>query len=253
VRRRLAREYPAERVRAFFQSMPERYFLTTPEEQIPGHFEMMENFTDQAYLSTVSHFAEREYSEMAICARDRPGLFALITGVFAATGLDILSARITTRKDGLILDVFRVSHMGRPEVVMDPQKWARVRALLEQVLAGSIDVARLVEESGRPSLFKKRAPKVPTVIHIDNEASDEFTIVEVYTQDRIGVLFTITYGMHQLGIAIHLAKISTNVDQVADVFYVADEQGGKIRDPQRLETIRQTLYRNLVSAGEGIA
>ena len=253
VRRRLARKYPAERVRTFFQSMPERYFLTTPEEQIPGHFEMMENFTDQAYLSTVSHFAEREYSEMAICTRDRPGLFAIIAGVFAAMSLDILSARITTRKDGLILDVFRVSHMGRPEVVMDPQKWARVRALLEQVLAGSIDVARLVEESGRPSLFKKRAPKVPTVIHIDNEASDEFTIVEVYTQDRIGVLFAITYGMHQLGIAIHLAKISTNVDQVADVFYVADEQGGKIRDPQRLETIRQTLYRNLVSAGEEVA
>ena len=143
--------------------------------------------------------------------------------------------------------------MGRPEVVMDPQKWARVRTFLEQVLTGAMDVARLVEESGRPSLFKKRAPKVPTVIHIDNEASDEFTIVEVYTQDRIGVLFTITYGMHQLGIAIHLAKISTNVDQVADVFYVADEQGGKIRDPQRLETIRQTLYRNLVSAGEGVA
>jgi [protein-PII] uridylyltransferase len=60
--------------------------------------------------------------------------------------------------------------------------------------------------------------------------------------------------MHQLGISIHLAKISTNVDQVADVFYVTDEAGGKIRAPERLEAIRQTLYRNLVSDdGEGLS
>jgi [protein-PII] uridylyltransferase len=253
VRRRLSRHYAAERIRGFFQTMPERYFLTTPEEEIPSHFELMEQFRDQVYLSTVRHLLEKEYSEVVICTRDRPGLFACITGVFAAMGLDILSARINTRKDGLILDVFRISHMGRPEMVMNPEKWDRVRTLLGRVLSGSIDVARLVEESGRPSLFKRRPPKVPTYIQIDNDASDDFTIIEVYTQDRIGVLFTITYQMHQLGLSIHLAKISTNVDQVADVFYVTDERGGKIHDPEQLEAIRQNLYQSLVEENEGIA
>jgi [protein-PII] uridylyltransferase len=42
-----------------------------------------------------------------------------------------------------------------------------------------------------------------------------------------------------------VAKISTNVDQVADVFYVTDQQGGKIVDPARLEAIREALHRNL--------
>ena len=247
VGRQLSRQYPVERVRHFFQAMPERYFLSTPEDEIPFHFELMEQFEDQTYLSTVRHLPEREYSEIVICAKDRPGLFARITGVFASLGMDILSARITTRKDGLILDVFRISHAGRPEVVMNPQKWARVLATLEGVLSGSLDVARLVEESGRPSLFRRRAPRVPTVIQIDNEASDDFTIVEVYTQDRIGVLFAITYRLHQLGISIHLAKISTNVDQVADIFYVTDEWGRKIQDKERLEKIRQELYKSLVS------
>ncbi|MFQ5903282.1 MAG: [protein-PII] uridylyltransferase, partial [Candidatus Binatia bacterium] len=185
LRRRLSRKYGQEKLHHFLDSMPERYFLTTPEDEIPSHFELMEQFRDQIYLSTVRHLPEREYSEIAICAEDRPGLFARITGVFAALGLDILSARITTRKDGLILDVFRISHSGRPEVVMEPGKWDRVRTTLEGVLSGSIDVARLVEESGRSSLFRKRAPKVSSVIQIDNEASDDFTIIEVYTQDRI--------------------------------------------------------------------
>ncbi|MFQ5850480.1 MAG: [protein-PII] uridylyltransferase [Candidatus Binatia bacterium] len=241
------------RLRHFLDSMPDRYFLTTPEEEIPFHFRLIEQFSDQPFLSSVRHFPESEYSEMVICAKDRPGLFACITGVFAAMGLDILSARITTRKDGLILDVFRISHSGKPEVVMEAERWARVQATLERVLTGAVDIARLVQESGRPLLFKRQAPRVPTVVRMDNGASEDFTILEVYTQDRIGVLFTITYALHQLGVSIHLAKISTNVDQVADVFYVTDEKGKKIQDKKRLETIRQTLYQCLRLDDERIA
>jgi [protein-PII] uridylyltransferase len=233
--------------------MPDRYFLTTPEEEVPAHFELIEQFNRQIYVSSVRHLPEREFSEMAICTTDRPGLFANIAGVFAAMGLDILGARIITRKDGLILDVFRISHMNMPDAVMKPEKWDRVRSLLERVLAGEIDVARVVEQSEKPSLFKRRAPKVPTDIQIDNHASEDFTIVEVYTQDRIGVLFTITHTLHRLGLSIHLAKISTNVDQVADVFYVADEQGHKVADAERLEAIRHGLCRALVKENEGIA
>ena len=89
-----------------------------------------------------------------------------------------------------------------------------------------------------------------TAVNIDNEASDDFTIVEVFTEDRIGVLFTITYSLHQLGLSIHVAKISTNVDQVADVFYVTDEAGRKITDPYQMETTRRFLLQNLAPQNE---
>ncbi len=253
VENRLARQHPAERVRAFIEAMPDRYFLTTPEDETPAHFQLVERFKDQVYVSSVRHLPEKEFSEMTVCTTDRPGLFANIAGVFAAMGLDILSARIITRNDGLILDVFRISHMNMAEAVMKPERWQRVQALLEKVLSGEIDVARLVSQSDKPSLFKKRAPEVPTAIQIDNKASDDFTIVEVYTQDRIGVLFTITHTLHLLGLSIHVAKISTNVDQVADVFYVADDHGGKIADPGRLEAIRGELYRTLMGENERVA
>lgn len=253
LRQRLLAKYGAEIIEHFFNLMPERYFIATPEDEIPSHFELMEEFRDQTYLSMLRHYPEKEYSEMVICSKDRPGLFARITGVFAAMGLDILSARITTRKDGLILDVFRISHSGRPEVVMEPGRWERVRSTLGQVLTGAVDVARLVENA-KPSFFlRRRPPKVPTVIQIDNEASEDFTVVEVYTQDRVGVLFAITYGLHRLGISIHLAKISTNVDQVADVFYVTDEMGRKIHDKELLEAVRDNLHQTLVAEDERVA
>ncbi len=134
---------------------------------------------------------------------------------------------------------------------MEPKKWSRVDATLEGVLAGSIDVERLVASSKTSSLLARRIPLVSTVVHVDNEASDDFTVVEVYTQDRIGVLFSITYCLHQMDLSIHLAKISTNVDQVADVFYVTDEQGRKIHDKERLEQIRQSLYYSLSPEDKG--
>jgi [protein-PII] uridylyltransferase len=253
VESRLARDYPADRVRAFIEAMPDRYFLSTPEEEMPANFELIERFDGQVFVSAVRHLPEREFSEITVCTTDRPGLFANIAGVLAAMSLDILSARIITREDGLILDVFRISHMNMAETVMKPQKWERVHALLEKALSGELDVARLVDQSDKPSLFKKRVAKVPTAIEIDNAASEDFTIVEVYTQDRIGVLFAITHTLHRLGLSIHVAKISTNVDQVADIFYVADERGGKIGDAARLEAIRSELYRALVGENERTA
>jgi [protein-PII] uridylyltransferase len=253
VRRQLSKDYPAERVEQFIECMPERYFLSAPEDDMPGHFELMERFNGKGAVTAVEHFPERDCSSVVICTQDRPGLFAAITGVLTAMNLDILNARIFTSADGRILDVFRVSHHGRSDVVMAEPKWTKFRSTLDGVLNGRIDVVQLVEGSARSVFLHKRAPKVSTVIEIDNDASDDFTIVEVFTEDRIGVLFTITYGLHQLGLSIHVAKISTNVDQVADIFYVTDENGRKIEEPGRIGEIRESLYRSLVPQDERVA
>ena len=233
--------------------MPERYFLSTSENEVLAHFTLMEKFSGHGAVTAVEHFPERDCSTIVVCTHDRPGLFASITGVMAALNLDILNARIFTASDGRILDVFRVSHGGRSETIMAEQKWSKFRATLEGVLEGKLDVAQLVAKSQPSTLLQKRIPKVSTVIEIDNEASDNFTIVEVFTEDRLGVLFTITYALHHLGLSIHVAKISTNVDQVADVFYVTDEAGGKIVDPRRLETIRDNLRECLIPRDERVA
>jgi [protein-PII] uridylyltransferase len=245
VRRQLVKDYDEETIEQFLQAMPDRYFVSTPEDDIAEHFELMEKFRGKRAEISVKHFPERDCTSVVVCCQDRPGLFASITGVLTALNLDILNARIFTATDGRILDVFRISHHGRPELVMAEQKWTKFRIVLDGVLDGKIDVANLVSSSKPSLLLQKRAPKVATVVNIDNDASDDFTIVEVFTEDRIGVLFAITYSLHRLGLSIHVAKISTNVDQVADVFYVTDEAGGKVALPDQVETVRQFLLQNL--------
>jgi [protein-PII] uridylyltransferase len=242
-----------ERINQFIEAMPERYFLSVSEADIPAHFDLMEQYTGEGAMSYVDHFPERSCSSLVVCTQDRPGLFAAITGVLTALNLNILNARIFTSSDGRILDIFRISHGPRPEVVMAQNRWSKFRENLNAVLAGQIDVAHLVASSQRGVLLQKRAPKVSTMVQIDNEASEPFNIVEVFTEDRIGVLFNIAHELHQLGLSIHVAKISTNVDQVADVFYVADQSGAKVVDPDRLAHIKNSLYQRLAPQHEGSA
>src|SRR5207247_10579144 len=113
--------------------------------------------------------------------------------------------------------------------------------------AGEGNVEELVERSARPSILARRRRRVATRVEVHNEVSREYTVLDVYTGDRVGLLFTITITLYHLWLEIHLAKITTMVEQVLDVFYVTDHEGRKIEDPARLETIRHELAQALES------
>ena len=63
-------------------------------------------------------------------------------------------------------------------------------------------------------LAEKVVPRQPTTVEIDNEVSEDYTVIDVFTRDRVGILFAIANALYHLGLSIHLAKITTNVDQV---------------------------------------
>ena len=80
---------------------------------------------------------------------------------------------------------------------------------------------------------------------MDNSGSARYTMVDITAPDRMGLLFTVTYALFQLGLVIHLAKITTNVDQVLDVFYVTDSSGAKVADPDRLASALRSQIVNM--------
>ena len=96
---------------------------------------------------------------------------------------------------------------------------------------------------------RDRTLNVPARVEIENEISEEHTVIDVYATDRIGLLYKITSTLASLGLSIHTAKVSTKVDQAVDVFYVKDLEGRKITDPGELERIRKTLLSVLVEDG----
>ncbi len=238
-------------VSAFLLNMPDSYFLSTPEEAVPAHFQLLSRFahrdgdsSSDPYRASLVHFPEREFSELTIVTHDRPGLFAMLTGVLAVQGLNVASARITTSREGIALDVFRLSHLDQQALVMEPDTWTRVYARLGAVLRGERKVEEIFRAARPPAFLRKPNPRVPTEVTVDNSVSPDYTVIDVTAPDRMGLLFTLTYSLFQLGVEIHLAKITTNVDQVLDVFYVTDRAGAKITDPDSLaKALRTQLLR----------
>jgi [protein-PII] uridylyltransferase len=230
---------------AFLELMPDRYFLTVPEDDIPTHFELMRALDGRNLVCRHRHFPDLEFSEFIVATRDQPGLFSRIAGVLTANNLNILSARITTRADGLALDVFRVSHSAAA-LAMEEERWLRVARDLDAVLAGQRDIESMVAEAQRSRVAGRRfVRRVATEITVDNRSSEQYTVVDVFTQDRVGLLFAITHTLFKLGMVIHLARISTNADQALDVFYISDVSGGKIVELEAMRRLRAALVERL--------
>jgi len=188
--------------------------------------------------------------EVTVLAMDRPGLFSDIAGVLALNGINILSAHIYTWEDGTAVDIFRVTPPLDP--LRQTQAWERVRRDLRETFEGRLHLSERLKEKGRSSFLRspRTSLKKPQVI-IDNEASDFFTLIEVFADDRIGLLHDITRRLFELGITIRIAKVATKVDQVADIFYVRDQEGRKLTEKERVEEIRSALL-EVISSGQSL-
>ena len=219
---------------------PLRYVFGTLPGRIAVHLAAVRQLTPGDVLVKDSFNAPLGTSEYTVITTDEvtPGLFSKIAGVMAAKGLQILDAQIVTRQDGIVVDTFQVVDLDYAEAPPSDRRAAIADAIV-QVLKGAVSVDALMAQGGRlPSSKPLPAHRQPTEVQVDNETSDRLTILDVFADDRQGLLYVITHAIFKLGLSVHAARISTRLDQVADVFYVTDRQGQKVTDQEFLETVR---------------
>lgn len=228
-------------VDAFFELLPQRYFLSTSPDFIADHIKILKDFAGTPYVMTVRQDTFREYTELVICTHDVHGLFSMITGVMAANAVNILGAQINTLKNGIVLDLLQVnSPVG--EYITDETKLKKIESDLASVITGKVKVASLVGKRKPSILDSKPRPVVRTIVQIDNDVSDAYTVLDIHTQNRIGLLYDITSTLSKLGLYIYISKISTKGDEAADIFYVKDIFGQKIFYRDKLKEIVDTVY-----------
>ena len=124
---------------------------------------------------------------------------------------------------------------------LDELTLARIARDLDGLLGGTLPLNDvLARRPSTPSWAERKRPDVRTEILIDNGVSPRFTVIDVFTRDRFGLLHAIARTLHEAGLSIGLSKVSTEGERVADVFYVTDAVGQKLAPP-RMEAVRTAL------------
>ncbi len=237
----LEEEFGGKVIKEVLRQMSTRYLLSHRSREIAAHIRVVLALKDRPLVMKVEHAPQAEYSNLIIATLDIPGLFSKITGVMAGNGINILGAQISTMNNGVALDVLQVRSPGG-EIIADPAKWRQVEEDLTSVIEGRVRVAELVKKRHRSSLLPAQPrPRFPNKVEIDNEVSDEYTVIDIFAHDRIGLLYQITKTLKELGLYIGVSKISTKVDQVADTFYIQDIFGHKVTAPEKIEEVERQL------------
>ena len=92
---------------------------------------------------------DRGYTSAHICTWDRSGLFWKIAGSLTAAGLNILSAQIFTRSDGIVLDSFYVNDAQGAVLARKEGREAFEKNLLASLTGKDIDLPGLIAQRGK--------------------------------------------------------------------------------------------------------
>jgi [protein-PII] uridylyltransferase len=216
------------------------YARETLPEKMAFHVKLVEKFgaTGETQVAVESFVG---YHEVTFCGADRPRLFADLTGVLFSEGLNLLGARIFSRADGVVLDLFQVEVADTVQVGIE-ERVERIRRKLRRIESGAEGVEDFILRRTRTYRTKRwRKPLFGPSVSFDNESSGASTVIEVSAGDRPGLLYDLAMGLHRLGLDVRTAKVSTLADRAHDVFYVVERDGRKIEGSARRHEVAQAL------------
>nr|WP_223274787.1 [protein-PII] uridylyltransferase [Tateyamaria sp. syn59] len=193
---------------------------------------------------------DRDATRACFVMPDHPGIFARLTGALALVGANVVDARSYTTSDGFVTDAFWIQDAdGNP---YDAARLPRLRKMIERTLAGEVVTREAIKDRDKVKK-REKAFRVPTHITFDNEGSDIYTIIEVDTRDRPGLLHDLTRTLAASNVYIANAVIATYGEQVVDTFYVKDMFGLKYYSESKQKTLEKKLRAAIIEGAERAA
>lgn len=171
------------------------------------------------------------------------GIFAAMAGVLSSRGMSILAAETALLADGLLL----LRYQANDTQSEGPSDETRLDQVAQEMVASidSTSPPNFRRFWGTENKADNTLTSLPTEVHLDDQLSSEQLLVEVFTFDRIGLLYDLARTLHDMDLSIRHAKIGTYLDQVVDVFYITERDGAKPMSEQRLSGIKEGLMRVL--------
>ncbi len=250
VRKELGAPY-SEITDEHFNQMPKRYFRYRDSRSVGTHIRAIWQYLDRRqrrpntpFEAAVQWLAypEQGYSELTIVTHDRPLLLEKICCSLAAQEINILSADIYTRRDGVVLDIFRVCTDDMQAIENFLRQMSVVMILYEINQHEHYDPQRYLEV--KENYLRESNDGVipfPVRAYLDIESDPQFTLIEIQAIDRIGLLHDLLNTVNRHGLQTVHARIATEKGAALDTFYVQTTEGKKVSDPETLGALHDEL------------
>ena len=246
-----AREALAERLsdwseaarKRYLDRHSDQYWLAMDTDTHERHARMIEAGKDEPLLISTKTDPSRDITEVTLYTQDHPGLFSRFAGACAVLGMSIVDAKIFTTRDGMALDMIWVQEEDG-SAVREERRRDRLKQTIHQVLSGEMLAPDEIEQRFRR---RRRADafSVAPQVFVDNDLSDDYTVVEVNGLDRPGLVHAITRAFFHLGLTIGSAHITTFGERAVDVFYVKDVIGHKVTNANKKKAVERHLLEAL--------
>ncbi len=233
-----------EELSQFLKGLPRRYLSLFGLGSIYRHVRLARNIhKDEVHAVLERH---DDVWELSLVTLDKPYLFSNISGVLAYFGMDIHRGQAMTTPDGLVLDVFQFSDE-EGFLRLNTGATTEITTMLENAVAGSIDVPALLRGKERSVLYRPRRQGAP-VVRFDNEHSRKYTVIELVATDAPGLLYRVSRAISGRGCDVDLVLIATEGKKAVDVLHIT-KQGKKLTESDQV-SLREELERMLEDTHE---
>ena len=241
--RAIGDRFEAGKVKAHLDRLPPHYAELNDSEYVERHLNLIRKL-EKASVA-VGFAPSRFFSEVTVCTRDKPYRLSEICGVLSSNDINIFGAQAYTRSDGVVIDIFQVTTLDEASHRIHQRQ---VQDQLAGVFQENIRLEDLfIRHRRRWSRRRKPSARIPTEVHFENGISDKYTIIDIFAQDAVGLLYRITRTLSDLGLDIDTARVTTQADKAVDSFY-ALRNGEKIESKETQDHIRKVLITRIESS-----
>ena len=230
------------RFKEFVEGFPQRYLRVHSAEEVMRHMAMAEELGHDPVQVDLKR--GRHWYELTLVTKDRASLFATLTGVLAAWGMNIVKAHAFSNQAGTVVDTLYFTDRFRT-LELNLSEWDRFKRSVAAVLAGEADLDKMLRDRQRGEKSVRVKVVVETRIDFDDECSSTSTLLQVIAQDRPRLLHRISSCLSRQKCNIEIALIDTEGQMAIDAFYLTS--GGQKLTAEHQKRVEKALVDELKS------